>query len=118
MASKDARLSPGHRASKDARLSPGYGDEAIQRTWAPLRLLDRRVASLLAMTIPSIRSPLWQAPLSRGLSAGAQELGRVAAYKNSNARHQTGAVRNAAAAPMPTISDISRPSPTALAFRG
>ena len=69
------------------------------------------------MTIPSIRNLLWQAPLSRGLSAGAQELGRVAAYKNSNARHQTGSVRDAATS-MPTISEISRASPTALAFRG
>ena len=30
-----------HRAATDARLSTGYGDEAIQRTWAPCVPLDR-----------------------------------------------------------------------------
>jgi hypothetical protein len=39
-----------HRTSTDASLSTGYGDEAIQRTKGALRPLDRRVASLLAMT--------------------------------------------------------------------
>jgi hypothetical protein len=35
---------------------------------------------------------------------------RAAAYRNSNARHQTGSVRNAATALTPTISEISRAS--------
>jgi hypothetical protein len=39
-----------------------------------------------------------------------EELGGLAAYRNANARHQTGNVTNAATAPMPTISEISRAS--------
>ena len=36
--------------------------EAIQGTWGALGLLDRRVASLLSMTVQTDRIPLWVAP--------------------------------------------------------
>ena len=49
------------RALRDARLSTGYGDEAIQGNAGRAATLDRRVASLLAMTgfVESDQGRIW-----------------------------------------------------------